>query len=267
MEKKISIITPVYNCEKYIEKNILSIKNQNYSNYEHIILDGGSTDGTLDIIKKYENTYPMKYISEKDEGMYDAIGKGFAMADGEIFAWLNADDTYLPWAFQIMNYAMQQEGVQWCTGVQGIQNERDVFWFNDIYYYNRDWIKSGYYDGRVLRFIQQESTFWTRELYLSIHGRDVIKKYNMAGDFALWRAMAEKADLYTVHTAIAGFRKHGVQKTSDMQKYYAEIPEKHESKIEKKYITILDRLFNGSGIIRRNFYKDACKKIEANFDV
>ena len=67
VEKKISIITPVYNCEKYIEKNILSIKNQNYSNYEHIIVDGGSIDGTLDIVRKYENTYPMKFISGKEK--------------------------------------------------------------------------------------------------------------------------------------------------------------------------------------------------------
>lgn len=96
MEKKISIVTPVFNAEKYIERNIRSVMNQNYTNYEHIVVDGGSTDNTLDVAGKYKDRYPMVLISEKDNGMYDAICKGFNIATGNIFAWLNADDTYYP---------------------------------------------------------------------------------------------------------------------------------------------------------------------------
>ena len=72
---KLSIITPVYNCDKYIEDCILSIKQQTNTNFEHIIVDGGSTDSTLEIIKKYAGTYNMRWISEPDNGMYDAICK------------------------------------------------------------------------------------------------------------------------------------------------------------------------------------------------
>ena len=89
---KILIVTPCYNAERYIEYCIKSIKSQSYTNFEHIIVDGGSTDGTLDIIRKYEGSYNMRWLSEPDDGMYDAITKGFALSSGDIYAWLNSDD-------------------------------------------------------------------------------------------------------------------------------------------------------------------------------
>lgn len=221
MERKISIITPVYNGEKYIEKCILSIRNQNYSNYEHIIMDGGSTDSTLEIINKYKSIYPVRVISEKDNGMYDAIVKGFDLATGDIFAWLNADDVYMPWAFQIMNYVISR-GVSWCTAINSFQNEMDVFFkVNPLKIYRRDWIFKGMYDGRLFRFIQQESTFWTRDLWIEATGKD-IAKYKMAGDYWLWRFFAKYTELYTVNTVIGGFRFHQGQKSSDIDTYYKE---------------------------------------------
>ena len=86
---KITIITPCYNAVKYIEQTILSIINQDYDNLEYIIIDGGSTDGTVDIIKKYEDkiTY---WISELYKRRSDAINKGIAIATGEVFNWVNA---------------------------------------------------------------------------------------------------------------------------------------------------------------------------------
>lgn len=97
----VSIVTPSYNKSPFIEETILSIKNQTYPRIEHIIVDGGSTDNTLDIIKKYENTYNMKWLSETDKGQSDAINKGWKMAEGEILAYLNADDTYMPRAVEV----------------------------------------------------------------------------------------------------------------------------------------------------------------------
>jgi glycosyltransferase involved in cell wall biosynthesis len=92
---KISVITPSYNQGKYIEQTILSVIGQQYPNLEYIIIDGGSTDETLEVIKKYEKqiTY---WVSEKDKGQSHAINKGFSMATGEILAWINSDDMYLP---------------------------------------------------------------------------------------------------------------------------------------------------------------------------
>jgi len=94
----VSIVTPSYNKGSFIEETILSVRNQTYPHIEHIVVDGGSTDETLAILRKYSDS--LTWISEPDEGQSDAINKGWRMAKGEILAYLNADDTYMPWAVQ-----------------------------------------------------------------------------------------------------------------------------------------------------------------------
>jgi glycosyltransferase involved in cell wall biosynthesis len=87
----VSIITPSYNQAKYISRTIRSVETQDYQNIEHIVIDGGSKDGTVEILKKHPK---LSWVSEKDSGQSNAINKGFRMARGEIVAWLNSDDTY-----------------------------------------------------------------------------------------------------------------------------------------------------------------------------
>lgn len=89
----VSVVTVVYNGEKYLEQTIQSVINQSYGNVEYIVIDGGSTDGTLDIIKKYEDQIDY-WVSEKDKGIYDAMNKGIQVATGEFIAFINADDWY-----------------------------------------------------------------------------------------------------------------------------------------------------------------------------
>jgi glycosyltransferase involved in cell wall biosynthesis len=93
---KISIVTTSYNSGKTIEETINSVLSQNYTNFEHIIIDGASKDNTMEIVKKYENQYngKLKYISEPDKGIYDAMNKGIQLSTGDIVGLLNSDDTY-----------------------------------------------------------------------------------------------------------------------------------------------------------------------------
>ncbi len=129
----VSIVTPSLNQGAFIEETILCIKNQCYSNIEHIIVDGGSTDNTLDIIKKYEGTYNMKWISEPDSGMYEAINKGIRKARGEILTYLNADDLYLHWTISVVvEYLNQHREVDLVYGDlinMNVETQRNTLWF------------------------------------------------------------------------------------------------------------------------------------------
>lgn len=222
---KITIVTPSFNSGEYLEKCILSIKGQNYKNYEHIIIDGGSTDDTLDIIRKYEASYPVRWLSEPDEGMYDAINKGFSMAEGEIFAWLNADDYYFPWTLQVVARTFEKKKIHWLTGIPSVTKRFDDTWLpclapNLPVVYHRGMLCRGIYDGRTMYFVQQESCFWSRELWDKSGGLD--SRYKMAGDYFLWKAFAREESLYTVHCNLASFRVHEGQKTDDISVYYKE---------------------------------------------
>jgi glycosyltransferase involved in cell wall biosynthesis len=113
---KISIVTPSYNQGQYIEETILSVLNQNYPNLEYIIVDGGSKDDTVEVIKRYEKhiTY---WVSEKDRGQVHALNKGLEKATGDIFAFINSDDVYLPGAFfAIVDYFREHPDCAWLCG-------------------------------------------------------------------------------------------------------------------------------------------------------
>ena len=113
---KISVITVTKNSEKFLEENINSLKNQTYQNFEHIIIDGKSTDGTVDIIKKHNEKIDY-WISEPDKGLYDAMNKGIEVSTGDIIGILNSDDIYYSDALRIVNhYFSQQENLDFLFG-------------------------------------------------------------------------------------------------------------------------------------------------------
>lgn len=225
--KKISIVTPSYNGAKLLERCILSLRGQTYQNFEHIIVDGGSTDETLSILKRYEGTYNMRWISEKDGGMYDAIRKGFAMAEGDVFAWLNTDDMYMPWTLEVIARVFEEDKYRWCTAAHSSYiTENGVFYFRTRTVgpkaYSRKNLARGYHDGRILPFVQQESTFWTRELWEKSGGVD--ERLRLAGDYDLWRKFARHETLYTLNTVLAAFCVHEGQLSSNAAAYTAELP-------------------------------------------
>lgn len=220
---KITIVTVCYNSEKYLEDCIKSILNQTYDNVEHIIVDGKSTDHTVDIIRKYDGTYNMKWVSEPDQGMYDAICKGFNMATGDIYAWLNSDDMYMPWACELIAQVMSQTGIQWCTGIPCHYTEKGIAYniprITPVF--PQCFIKKGYMDGRVATFLEQESMFWKKELWDKCG--HILRNYKYAGDYHLWIEFAKHEKLYTLDSVISGFRIHEGQKSSDKERYYSEI--------------------------------------------
>lgn len=220
---RITIVTACYNSEEYIEACIKSIMNQTYDNVEHIIVDGKSTDRTIEIIKKYENQYHMRWISEKDNGMYDAICKGFRMATGEIYAWLNSDDMYLPWACELVANVMSKTDIQWCTGIPCHYTAGGVAYNipRITPSFPRNFIRKGYMDGRIATFLEQESMFWSKELWDKCGS--VMANYQYAGDYHLWTEFAKYQPLVTLDSVISGFRIHEGQKSGDRDKYYNEI--------------------------------------------
>ena len=125
----VSIVTPSCNKGPYIEETLLSIRNQTYKNIEHIVIDGGSTDETLSILKKYSPV--LVWVSEPDKGQSDAINKGWRIAKGDIIAYLNADDTYLPNAVEIaINFFLKHPETAMIYGDGIFSDEKGKFLMN-----------------------------------------------------------------------------------------------------------------------------------------
>lgn len=264
MEKfpKITIVTVCYNSEEYLEDCIKSVMNQTYNNVEHIIVDGNSTDRTVEIIKKYENQYNMRWISEKDNGMYDAICKGFRMASGEIYAWLNSDDMYMPWACELVANVMSKSDIQWCTGIPCHYTQRGIAYNvpRITPSFPRCFIIKGYNDGRIASFLEQESMFWSKELWNKCSS--VLADYKCAGDYHLWKEFAKYQSLVTLDSVISGFRIHDGQKSGDREKYYSEIDDLSlwENVLKRtrviKIAELLFSIFTRNGRVRTtNFLK------------
>ena len=200
---KISIVTVNFNGSKYLEETILSVLNQNYPNLEYIIIDGGSNDGSLEIIKKYESRLSY-WISEKDEGQYHAVQKGFEKATGDIMAWINSDDLYAPNAFYGVAQIFEEfSHVKWLMGIPREYNEQGVMMSRITLPWGR-WSKHRYYTYDF-QFIQQESSFWKRELWETA-GSKMNLDYKYAGDMELWSRFFRHEKLYTTIATFAGFR-------------------------------------------------------------
>ncbi len=212
MIPKISIAIPSYNMAGFIEETIQSIINQDYSNFECIVMDGGSNDGTLDILRKYENR--IVWVSEKDRGQSDAINKGFKQASGDIFAYINADDAYEEGCFQkVADYFGKNPTIKWVYGKCKIINEKGLEIRKLINSYKYFWQKRYSYNRLlILDFIAQPAVFWRKELTDEIGLFDVEKQFSM--EYEYWLKAGSKYDPGFIDDYLARFRVHPGSKGS-----------------------------------------------------
>jgi glycosyltransferase involved in cell wall biosynthesis len=116
----VTTITPVLNRVETMKACLAPVASQTYQPIEDIVVDGGSTDGTLELIGAYRASYRSHWISEPDDGMYEAINKGVSIANGQVLAYLNSDDLYLPWSAEVAVRELQQPGIELIYGDLGV---------------------------------------------------------------------------------------------------------------------------------------------------
>lgn len=247
---KISIVTPSYNQGQFIEETIRSVLLQNYPNLEYTIIDGGSTDSSVEIIKKYEQLLAY-WVSESDKGQYDAINKGFSKSAGEIMAWINADDMYTPWAFRVVaDIFSDLSEVEWISSrfPLGWNSEGMCIRCHVVEGFNAE----AFYLGRNIQgrnsfgrnWIQQESTFWKRSLWEKAGGLD--HSLHLAADFDLWARFFEHAELCSVSVPLGGFRSQPDQKTANnIDQYIKEaegVLKKYKATMPPFYKQVLNRV-------------------------
>lgn len=207
---KISIVTPSYNQGQFLERTILSVLNQNYPNLEYIIIDGGSSDNSVEIIKKYEK-YLGYWVSEKDDGQADALKKGFAIASGDILAWLNSDDFYLDNTFKKVANVFKTSDADVVYGDEYLIDKDDAIIGERRQFPFPKSLGSAFliYGGFG---IYQPASFWSRKLYRKVGG--INPSYNFAMDTDLFiRFALEKPHFEYLKGHVVCFRFHDSSKS------------------------------------------------------
>ena len=206
MTVKVSVVTPSYNQAQFLEETLRSVLEQDHPDIEYIVVDGGSTDGSLEILQKYASRLAW-WVSEPDRGQTDALNKGFARASGEILAWLNSDDTYQPGAV--------------AAAVAFLQAHPEVgLVYGDANLIDEHGSVLGRFPARQTDYarllqghvhIPQQASFFRADLWRQVGPLD--PSFYFAMDYDLWVRLAKVSPL-VYHPALwANFRLHGQTKT------------------------------------------------------
>jgi glycosyltransferase involved in cell wall biosynthesis len=239
---KITIVTPSFNQAQFLERTILSVINQHYPNLEYIIIDGGSTDGSVEIIKRYEK-YLAYWVSEKDNGQSEAINKGFNLATGQIFAYLNSDDIYLPGAVNhIAEIFLSTKNADIVYGNALLINSinKKIGQCIALPFKLKEHLNG-------LFAIPQPSAFWKREVFDKVDGFNENNQTCMDGEFFA-RAADAKFGFYLTNKFLSAFRVHKNSKTSDTN-------QEHLMDYYEDQLNYINELKTANKIKVNNFYK------------
>lgn len=234
----ISIITPSLNQAGFIERTIRSVADQDYLAAEHIIMDGGSTDGTSQVVQQLQVPGYLQWHSEPDTGQSNAINKGISLAKGTIVGWLNADDELFPNALSAIARAFNDHpdaGLIYGAGAK-IDEAGNII--KDIPFREFDHRKS-----RTAFYWLQPSMFFRRDLYLSVGGVDESLHYAMDWDFLL--RVQRQTKVYSIPERIGKLRCHGKTKTSGggwvRMREIASIGRRHNGLLDRNYVSFVVR--------------------------
>ena len=209
----VSVVTPSLNQGRYLEEAIASVLAQDYPRIEHIVVDGGSTDETLDVLARHPH---LRWVSEPDAGQSAAINKGFRMAEGAVYGWLNADDYYLPGAIFAAVDVLRTTG---CGLVHGgwlrVDDGGNVL--REVAVVPFDFQLQLEYRNAVC----QPGSFFTRDAYWAVGGLD--ESYQFAMDYELWLKLGARFDVSQVERTQAAYRYHGESKS--ISQYDEFVPE------------------------------------------
>ena len=203
---RVSIVTPSYNQAQFQERTIQSVLQQTYADIEYIVIDGGSTDGSKEIIERYADriTY---WVSEKDKGQTDAINKGFAQATGEVLAWLNSDDTMEPDAVKRAVEELKRHPEVGMVYGHGFFIDGEDKKIGDFPSAQTNYAKL----RQAYVHICQQASFWRAALWNKVGPLD--DSIYFAMDYDLWLRLAKEAPLLFINEHWANFRLHGEAKS------------------------------------------------------
>lgn len=222
---RISVVTPSFNQARYIETTIKNVLDQGYPNLEYIIMDGGSSDGSAQIIESYSDRLAY-WVSEPDEGQTDALVRGFERATGEILCWLCSDDLFEPNAlFEVAETFVQNPGWQVVYGdgvwidAEGrpFKRKKEMGFNRFVFLYDYN-------------YLPQPSTFWRRGIYEKVGGLD--PSFDLAMDGDLWARFTEHTDIHHVPRSWSRMRFYPEQKNRRLR----ERSDREDAMIQNRYL-------------------------------
>jgi glycosyltransferase involved in cell wall biosynthesis len=215
MIPRISIITPSFNQVRFIEKTLVSVISQGYPNLEYIVMDGGSTDGTVEIIKRYSRQLT-HWVSAPDDGQADAIRRGFELSTGEIMGYVNSDDLLLPGSLEYVAWQFRQhpEAGFLAGGFSDIDEHGHVTWCH--------WPITPTFERLLLAgfYVGQPACFWTRQAYQRAGGIDASFKFTL--DHDLFLRILQDSRAIATNRLLACFRSHPQSKSALIQHVHME---------------------------------------------